>query len=148
VAVFVINEWLWADSSGDNGRDNQRQALSLIENLLSSDHQIVVVEDSQFDRKAWNLCRSTNLLVQAIAAAFVKNIRWNSDRCLILKPNETVAVPGEIALVTKADDHYLIQAQLTVNGAILVTTDGDLRTAVRNAGLACLWRDEFLATCF
>jgi hypothetical protein len=148
VAVFVINEWLWADLSGDNGRDHQLQTVRLIENLVVSDHKVVVIEGSQFDRKAWNLCKSANSLVIQAVVAFVLNIRQNSDRCQILKPEVVAALPDELAAATKPDDHYLIQAQLAVNGAIVVTTDAPLRGALVATGLPCISREEFLASYF
>jgi hypothetical protein len=145
VAAFVINEWLWADLSGGNGQQAQREAFVVIEKLVASDHQIVVIEGSAFDQKAWNLCKSTNpMIVQRIAGTYVANLRQNSDRCVILKPEAVSGVPGELASATNHDDHYLIQAQLSVEGAILVTTDGDLCHAVKQVGLPCLSRKEFL----
>lgn len=149
MAVFVINEWLWADISGGNGPQRQREAFRVIEKLAISDHQIVVIENSAFDQKAWNLCKSTNpMIVQRIAGAYVLNIRQNSDRCLILKTDETIAIPQELAAATKADDHYLLQAQLSVVGAVVVTTDTPLRNAMEKAGLSCISREDFLSTYF
>lgn len=147
MAAFVINEWLWADLSGGNELQAQREAFMVIEKLAISDHQIVVIEGSAFDQKAWNLCKNTNpMVVQRIAGAYVVNLRQNSDRCVILQPEALPAVPGELASATKQDDHYLIQAQLSVEGAILVTTDRDLCRAVKQAGLPCLSRQEFLTS--
>jgi hypothetical protein len=149
MAVFVINEWLWADLSGGNGPQHQREAFNVIDKLPQSEHQIVVIEGSPFDHKAWNLCKSlsTNPIpIQRIAGAYVANLRQNSDRCLLLRMHTLPAVPQQLASATKADDHYLIQAQLTVAGAILVTTDGDLCDAVTQAGLPCISREKFLST--
>jgi hypothetical protein len=148
VAVFVINEWLWADLSGDNGIGHQRRAVSLIGDLVVCDHRIVIIEGSQFDRKAWNLCKSANALVVRSVVAFVKDIRQNSDRCRILKPEEAADLPDEFAARIKPDDRYLIQAQLAVAGAILVTTDNPLREVLGSIGLSSMSREEFLSTCF
>lgn len=149
MAVFVINEWLWADLSGSNGLQAQREAFSVIEKLPASDHRIVIIEGSSFDQKAWKLCKSTNpMIVQRIAGAYVTNVRQNSDRCLILKPEAAAALPDELASATKPGDHYLVQAQLSVIGAVLVTTDKPLREAVGKAGLSCSSREEFLSTYF
>ncbi len=148
MAIFVMNEWLWADLSGSNGPLAQREAFSVIEKLPASDHRIVVIEGSSFDRKAWNLCKSTNLIVQRIAGVYVANVRQNSDRCQILKPEAVDALPNELASAIKPDDQYLVQAQLSVSGAVLVTTDDPLRKAVGEAGLSCLSREEFLRTYF
>jgi hypothetical protein len=147
VADFVINEWLWDDSSGGNGLQHQREAFDCITKLAASDHRIVVIEGSSFDQKAWRLCKSTNpMIVQRIAGAYVASVRQNFDRCLILKPEAVAPLPQQFAAVIKPDDHYLVQAQLSVVGAVLVTTDEPLRDAVGKAGLSCLSREEFLST--
>lgn len=148
MAIFVINEWLLEDSSGNNGLEFQRQAFSIITALAASEHQIVIIEGSPFDQKAWSLCKGTGSIIRAITRLFVVSLRQNSDRCRILKPEPPVAIPEQLAGATKHDDHYLLHAQLAVEGAILVTTDGPLREAVRNAGLPCLFREEFLNTYF
>ncbi len=144
MAAFVINEWLWHDLAGDNGRDRQLQAVNLIENLVASEHQIVVIQGSRFDQKAWSLCNHANQLVVGSVVAFVNSIRLNSDRCRILNPSEVGALPEHLTVAIKPDDHYLIQAQLAVDGATVVTTDNPLRRALENAGLSCVSRDEFL----
>ncbi len=146
MATFVINEWLWEDSSGVNGEGLQRQAFELIKSLAVSEHRIVMIEGSPFDQKAWSLCRGTSTIIRAIVKVFIANLRQDSDRCLILKPRSAVFVPEQLAASTNRDDHYLLEAQRAVEGAILVTTDESLLEAVRNAGLPCLTREEFLRT--
>jgi hypothetical protein len=149
VASFVINEWLWSDLSGDNGLQAQREAFRVIERLPTSEHRIVVVENSPFDRKGWYLCRGDNpMVVQRIGGVYKDSVRLNSDRCLILKGEAVANLSEGLAAAINPDDHYLVQAQLTVDGAILVTTDADLCTAVINAGLNCMSREEFLDTYF
>jgi hypothetical protein len=147
VAIFVINEWLPEDSSGANGRDAQRQAFAVIAMLAKSNHQIVVVEQSPFEQKFYGLCKNkTDLVIQGIARAYMKDLRWNLDRCLILSAREIVPLTESLAHATKMDDHYLVQAQLKVEGAVLVTTDCALCQAVSQAGLKCISREEFLQT--
>lgn len=144
MAIFVINEWLWADASGSNGRDHQRRAYTVISRLGTSAHRIVIIEGSSFGRKAWNICKSTVTVVQAIARAYVVNVRQNSDRCMILKPQDAAAIPDALAAAVNPDDHYLVQALNTVSGAILVTTDEALCIALRAAGLDCITPDRLL----
>ena len=146
MAAFVINEWLWHDSLGDNGRDAQRQAFDIICRLANSDHRVVVIEGSRFDQKAWALCKSKNAIVVLIGKTFVTNIRQISSRCILLKDDEVDALSTELGSSIKPADHYLVRAQLSVAGSLLVTNDGPLRNAVGNAGLPCLSREKFLAT--
>jgi hypothetical protein len=149
MGVFVINEWLWADLSGSNGREGQLRGFDVIEKLAKSDHQIVIIEGSAFDQKAWNLCGNNNpMVVRRMAGVYVASIRQNSDRCLILKPDVLAALPTHLVTTIKDDDHYLVRAQLGVPNAVLVTTDNDLREIVLRDGLSCLLRDEFIATYF
>jgi hypothetical protein len=144
VAIFVINEWLWADASGQNGLAYQRRALEIISKLAVSNHRVVWIEGSAFDEKAWSLCRSRDAIVGSIAKLFVLSVRQNLDRCVILKPHEVAALPDGLAAATKPDDHYLLRALMTVAGALLVTTDAPLREVALNAGLNCLSADEFI----
>jgi hypothetical protein len=144
MAVFVINEWLWSDMSGSNGPQFQREAFIVIERLPRSEHQIVVIQGSPFDQKAFRLCKSTNpMIVQRMAGAYMANLRLNLDRCVILQPEAVGPLPEELASKVDTKDHYLVQAQLTVAGAIIVTTDGPLREALNSAGLLSLAREDF-----
>jgi hypothetical protein len=64
--------------------------------------------------------------------------------CTGRKGEAVAALPEELAAAAKPDDHYLIQAQLAVDGAIVVTTDNPLREALDSADLPCISREEFL----
>lgn len=149
MADFVINEWFWSDLSGDNRSLAQRDTFRVVEKLPASDHRIVIIENSPFDRKGWSLCRGDKpMIVQRIGGVYVASVRLNSDRCLILKCEAVAILPDGLAAATNPDDHYLLRAQLSVVEAILVTTDVPLREAARNAGLNCLSREEFLSNYF
>jgi hypothetical protein len=147
VAIFIINEWLPEDSSGINGRNQQKEAFTVITKLSASDHKIVVIERSPFEQKFWNLCKNNNdVVIRGIARAYMMSLRSNFNRCLILKLEETAPIPVGLAGAKKNDDHYLLRAQVSVKGAILVTTDLDLCQAAKQAGLSCMSRDEFMQT--
>ncbi|HEV2422814.1 MAG TPA: hypothetical protein VGS59_13975 [Candidatus Acidoferrales bacterium] len=144
----MINEWLWEDASGVNGPEPQKTVFLLINKLATSEHRIVLIEGSPFDQKAWRLCKGDSAIVRAIVKVFVNSLRQNIDRCQILKSEPAVPIPEELAAATKHDDHYLLEAQQSVQGSIIVTTDGTLCEAVRKACLPCLFREEFLENYF
>jgi hypothetical protein len=148
VAIFVINEWLSHDSSGENGAEAQRQALVVIQGLANSDHQIVVIEGSPFDQKSMALCKSSDISVVVIVKIYMTTIRVNSDRCVLLKAAKAAELPEDLAGAVKPDDHYLLRAQRSWPEAVLVTTDQPLREAVLRYGMKCLSREEFLARYF
>jgi hypothetical protein len=149
VAIFVINEWIWHDLSGDNGRQVQEEALNVLTKLSMSDHRIVVVEASPFDQKAWALCKTANpMILPAIGRLYVGTVRQNPERCLILKQEDMVDLPPGLASEVNIDDEYLVKALLTVEGSVLVTTDAALSESLTNAGRNCISREEFIATIF
>jgi hypothetical protein len=63
----------------------------------------------------------------------------------VIKLDDACNLPEELATSIKLDDHYLVRAQLSVSGSVLVTTDAPLREIVTGRGLPCLSRKEFLA---
>jgi hypothetical protein len=144
VAIFVVNEWLWADLSGANGPQPQCEAFGFIERFPATQHRIVIIEGSAFDHKAWALCKSSNPIVQRIAAFYVTAVRQDRDRCLILPAESVNPLPADLAATIKPDDRYLAEAQLSVPESILVTTDNPLREALGRAGLESISREEFL----
>ena len=148
MALFVINEWFWHDSAGDNGNAAQKDALDFIGRLAASQHQIVVIEGSRFDQKAWALCKSQNTIVKVLVKLFLNDIRVNSERCLLLKPDAASALSDELLSAVKPDDHHLVCAQLSAPGSVLITTDTTLREALGLKGLPTLSRDEFFAQYF
>jgi hypothetical protein len=119
VATFVVNEWLWADLSGANGSRPQRDAFKFIECFPATQHQIVIIEGSAFDQKAWALCKSNNPIVQRIAALYVTAVRQDRDRCLILPAESVDPLPHELAAIVKPDDRYLVEAQLSMRSPYL-----------------------------
>ncbi len=148
MAVFVINEWLWHDVSGDNGEASQRQAVEFIEKFTASEHRIVVIDGSPFDQKMWANYWSDKRTARLITGVFFGSVRSDLDRCLLLKLEAVAPLSDELAASVNPDDHYLIQAQLSAAGAVLVTPDTDLRGLAAQAGLPCLSREEFLNTYF
>jgi hypothetical protein len=145
VAIFIINEWLWHDSLGDNGVEGQRRAVLVIECLAASEHQVVVMEGSAFDQKAWSACKGGPTVVSFIGRSFLGKIRLDSGRCIIIKPDAAVSLPEDLVATVKPDDHYLVRLLLSVPGSILVTTDQPLREVIRQSGLECLSREEFVS---
>ena len=143
MALFVLNEWLWAYASGDPGA--QHRALEVVTRLAKSNHQIIVITGSPFERKAFACCKSHDVACSKIGAAFHRMIRLNSDRCRLLDATGAPALTDAFVAV-KDDDRYLIQAQLSAPGSVLITTDQPLREIVQAAGRECLSPAEFIAT--
>lgn len=143
--MYVINEWFWADLAGNNGAQNQRETFEFLKRFAASTLRMVVVEGSKFDQKAWALCGSKTAVLAGIGKAFFTEIRLNSERCRILKPDELTALPQPLIAAVKAGDHYLIQAYLAGPCIALSTTDMPLIGAVAPHGINCISRAQTLA---
>lgn len=145
MALYILNEWLWADIVGENGLPHRREALALIDKLRQSSDQIVIVQDSPFDRKAYAACKSGDFFTGRIAGAFAKAIRQDLSRCRILDPDEVEPLPEEFRRDgVKPDDDYLIQAQRACPEATIVTTDRPLAAILDRHGVPWRFRDAFL----
>jgi hypothetical protein len=141
-------KWFWADASGDNGEGAQALALRLIERLSKSEHQVVVIEGSGFDRKAWALCKSNNAIAIEIVRTYMGSVRQNSDRCRIFGDNDVALLRDPLVSQVKPDDHYLVRAQRAEPDSIVVTTDAPLIKILEEHSIPCLRREVFLKQYF
>ncbi len=145
MALYILNEWLWADIVGENGPPNRSEALALIERLQQSSDQIVIVQSSPFEAKSFGACKSQDLLTSRIAGVFMKAIRQDLTHCRILGPDEIEPLPVEFRRDgVKPDDDYLVQAQRACSDATIVTTDRPLAAILGKHGVPWLFRDVFL----
>ncbi len=142
--VYVINEWFWADLRGQNGAQKQRETFEFLTRFAKSALQMLVVEGSSFDKKAWGLCSSKAGVLTFIGKAFVTQIRVNLERCRMLKPDELPSLPESLVSAVKPGDHYLVRACRTTADAVLVTTDVPLSSAAAAHGITCISREEML----
>jgi len=149
MGVFVINEWLWADIQGENENQGRRQyeAAVFVEAILQSEHQLIIVEHSKFDDKAWATCKSPTFATKMLVVNFLK-LRYDLDRCRLLHINQLAELPDDLRASVKEHDHYLVRALLTAPESILVTTDGDLCKALKELPERCISREEFLRDYF
>ena len=145
MALYILNEWLWADIVGKNDDANRLQALALIDKLRQGSDQIVIVRGSPFEVKSFAACKSEDLLTSRIAGVFMKAIRQDLTRCRILGPDEVEPLPEEFRHAgVKPDDDYLVQAQRACPEATIVTTDHPLAAILDKHGVPWRFRDDFL----
>ncbi len=145
MAVYALNEWLWADIGGENRAEARELTLRFLEALSRSQDQILVVLASPFEKKAWAACTSPDMAEQRIAAFFARAIRQDSDRCRLLRPEDLDPVPEALRHAgVKPDDEYLLQAQQTCPESRIVTTDQPLLAILRQHGIPCEERGPFL----
>lgn len=142
---YVINEWFWADLVGEQGELTRSQTFEAMLRFSRSTDKMIVVFESAFDRKAWALCKSHDLQTKRIGRAFVRLIRYDLHRCLLVYPRDLPPLPPEVAEQVKPDDRYLVQTCLKFAGSVLVTTDTPLAETIARMELPCLDRGAFVA---
>ena len=146
VADLIIDEWLWADLSGENTRDAQREAFKFLQAIYSKCDRVVTVKGSRFDQKLFGLWSQRDITRNRIARFYKDSFRYNSDKTVILEENELEELPEQLAAEVKDDDQYLVRAYLTSNASEFVTTDNDLKDVLIRHGIASKHRQEFVLT--
>lgn len=146
MADLVLNEWLWSDLHGENTAEKKRESLQLLLSIRDRPDRIIVVEDSQFARKAWRVSADARDVEQRAAIRIFK-ASYLSDpgKCLLLDPRTLPQVPAELVGRCNPDDHYLVQAQEAVPGSIVITTDQNLIETLTACGRPCHHRDSWIA---
>lgn len=143
MADIVIDEWLWADLSGENSDKTQKETFEFIQAIFDKCDRIVTVKGSKFNQKAFDLCKHTDVKRREIVKYYRDKFLFNSKKSVNLEESSLKSVPEHISKVTKEDDYYLIQAYLTAEASVIVTTDNPLKTAVNN-DINCQLRNEFV----
>jgi len=144
VSFLIIDEWLWADLNGENSPRAQGQSLNFIFAVFRKCDRIVIVKGSKFEKKAWSFTKHEDVRRREISKYFTRNFLYNSLKTHYLDSSSLPSVPSNLAGMTNYDDHYLIQACLVIEDAVVVTTDKSLRAALLECGKSCEHRDEFV----
>lgn len=146
MADLVIDEWLWADLTGQNTERSRREAFLLLQCILARCDRIIAVKSSPFERKAFALWGKEDVWSRRIAKFYRNNFWYNSAKCVLLEPSALRELPVTLANEVNADDRYLVQAYLTAGAEVVVTTDGALKSALDRHGIRCELRDPFLTS--
>jgi len=144
MADLVLNEWLWYDLRGENGKALQSESLSVLGRLLESTDRIVVVLSSSFVRKFWDLCREASTPAQRLAVVRFKALFVDSTKCVQLEPDSLPDI-SDLKADCKKDDWYLIQAQRAQGAeSVVVTTDQPLIDALKSHSIPYIHRNEWV----
>jgi predicted nucleic acid-binding protein len=145
---LILDEWVWADLSGGNGEEAQRETFRLLQRVFEKCDQLVAVNGSPFLHKYFNLARhvSTGDLRRTIVKVFKAQFLENSEKMHILQAGSLPDAPPDLEHKVKEDDQYLVRAYLAANADLLVTTDNPLMEALSECGIRCMNRDTFISS--
>jgi len=143
---IVINEWLFHDIDGSNGLQAQQRVELFLDTFRNGNDKIVVLRDSSWTHKAWQLWTHNDVRVQILSKLLYLGILIDPLKRTFLNPEEVQPLPPGLAAQVPDDDAYLFQTAIAGGARIIVTTDGRLIEMVTNAndfGIELRLRDEF-----
>lgn len=145
--TFVFDEWLWADLSGENGQDAQRESFILLKRIFEKCDRMVTVSGSPFLRKFHYLAGKTNIgdPKRAIIKVFKVQFLENSEKLCLLQEGDLLEIPKEIEHKVKEDDKYLVRAYCAGRAELLVTSDNPLIKVLCDYGIKCRDRASFIS---
>lgn len=142
--ILVINEWIFEDLIGENGQDRFKETAEFVVKLSRSDDKLVMPVEQRWKSKAYQLMNSTMPELRPLSQLFHRILR-DSDRCIIVNPDDIPVTPEGIYDWAPEEDVYLIEAYVAANADLLVTTDETLFDKVTEHGqFNCQMRNDFL----
>jgi len=144
---IVLNEWIIHDLKGDNGLDSRLESASFLQSLREGAETIVVLMQSPWMAKAYQLTREETPAVRILSKFLHLAILMDPLKCHYVDPEEIQPLPKDLAVEVPMDDVYLFQTALAGHAEIIVTSDERLIDRVRSAprrGIQLARRDDFL----
>jgi len=142
VAVLCLDEWLFHDLFGENGKERQEEAVLLLKRIVERCDRLVVPQQSPWAQKAYHLFKAagSSPVLHEAARLLSRGFLYNLSKGLLTSPSG----PDPDPRIPEAD-RYLVRAALAAGATLLVTTDGELLAALRETGLLqAEERDAFL----
>ena len=144
--ILIIDEWLWHDLIGENGKDKQKEGFVFLKCIFKICDKIAIMEKSPFIKKFWHFLKN-NALSPEMIKLFKNCFLFNSDKCRLVDYTSKYTLEG-----IKPDDLYLYNLchvlERESNEYIVITTDKPLIESFRKRGLKTKHRDEFLKSYF
>ena len=122
ILLTIPDEWLLHDLRGDNGERRQKKAIEFLERLRRICDKLVVVKGSPWLKKARTFFEVRTPQMHEIGH-FLWGVLIDSEKTLLFDLDDLQDIPAKMAETFEEKDHYLLRAERTVPGSIIVTTD-------------------------
>lgn len=142
---LVINEWLFHDLQGHNQPEAQLEAAEFLQKLIDGPDRIAVLRDSAWMNKAYQLMKSGDPLISALARQLNLGLLINSSNCQIVELSEILPLPKELNQIDLKEDKYLFETFFAVGADLIITSDQRLYDKVAGVeSVKLVMRNEFL----
>lgn len=142
---FIINEWLWADLDGKNGKEKQKETIDFLKTLCKKCDKIVVAKGSKFQEKEREFSKkSIDVVRRNIIKFYLYNIKFNPQKYeeIDIHTEKKIDLNG-----INPDDHYLVYTYNKTK-TLIITTDTKLLEVLKSKNIPCKLRDQFLREYF
>src|SRR3972149_10319771 len=140
---FIIDEWIWHDLPGENGKEKLEEAFKFLEFVYEKCDKIATIEDSRFEKKFFNFCERADLISRRITNFYKNYILYNSEKYIRVNEKDCQQISEDISSKIKPDDQYLVKLYYKLECPI-ITTDNPLLEILGNHQIQCEHRDNFL----
>ena len=141
MSEYVLNEWVWHDCFGHNGKKRMIETIEAMIAFILGNDKLCLVYDSPFFEKWAALSKAHSLVQRQFAGIFAARLLW-TERCLGRCLRDLPTVPAHLKI--KSADEYNIRLLLANPQARLVTTDCKLMDSLKPIRLLYETREAFV----
>ena len=139
--ILVLNEWIFHDLRGENGKGRQIETLRFLHAFRYSGDMIVIPSEKRWKDKAFSLMRQGDSRLIAISK-LLHSLLLNTDKAA--PQSATPEIPTDLLGRLPEEDVYLVSAYIAAGADKLVTTDQGLFDSVADSKVvSCQMRDDF-----
>jgi len=150
--IFILDEWILHDLSGDNGNEKRAEAETFLEKMVAICDRIAILLGGIWAGKMYQLMRSSDVDTRRSSKLLFGKVILNSLKCDQIQVQELdlVQVPKGILQQVPRSDRYLLKLYYHCKADVLITTDmrhfGSLNSDNGLPNLNVKERDGFLPT--
>ena len=142
--LLVLDEWVWADFSGENQIKNQAECFQFLEAVFKKCDRILTVKGSSFAQKTFRHFKFSDTVRRKITVFYTAYFLHNSDKLVEIEETELQPLPEELAKEVKSEDQYIVQSFFAAKASIIITSDSPLLSVLEKNRIPCQLRDKYV----
>lgn len=143
--IFIIDEWLLHDLSGDNGNEKRAEAENFLVKMVAICDRIAILLGGIWADKAYQLYSRSDVDTRRLSKLLFSQVITKPLKCDPFRPEELAVVPDEILHRVPEPDRYLLKLYFHTRADALITTDERHFGSLEIPSLNVRNRDDFLS---